>query len=216
MFEDIREKITRNILEIKLWIENIEENRNNMDFQATCYGLFFVYLYGVYEAIVKQVISITIDELNHTGIGIDSCIYELYPVLLSNEYDSLYQVGNDKKWERRWDISRKLSSNNSISIPNALFPTDGRNIKVKQLDSLKNSFGINRDVLPRPEIGGYIQEMVDHRNHIAHGDVLPKEVGRRYTKNDILNLCANISEECNYLCEIYEDYLVERKYVRQA
>ncbi len=216
MFEEVREQITRNILEIKIWIENIAPNGGNPDFKATSYGLFFVYVYGVYEAIVKRVISITIDELNHTGIGIGSCAYELYPVLLSNEYDSLYQVGNDKKWERRWNISRKLSLNQAISIPSEVFPTDGKNIRVRQLESIRNSFGIDKDILPRPEVGGYIQQMVDHRNHISHGDVLPKEIGRRYTKSEILNHCGIVDEVCNHLCDIFEEYIVEGKYIRRA
>ena len=214
MFNDIRANITRNIRDIKIWVENITVDSTTLDFQATSYGLFFVYIYGVYEAIIKQIVSVTINELNHSGVGINSCIIELYSVLLSNEYDALYQIGNDKKWEKRWDISKKIKLNLPIDIPSVLFPTDGRNIKVRQLESIKNSFGIDRDVLPRPEIGGYITEMVDHRNHIAHGDVLPNEVGRSYTKTDILNRCDFISEVCNHLCDIFEEYIVGRKYIR--
>lgn len=44
-------------------------------------------------------------------------------------------------------------------------------------------------MLPRNEIGGYIQEMVDNRNYIAHGNKTPKEVGRNFT---ILDLKINV------------------------
>ncbi|MDO5327150.1 MAG: MAE_28990/MAE_18760 family HEPN-like nuclease [Clostridia bacterium] len=214
MFEVVRERITREMLGIKMWVESIPSDGSNPDFQTSSYGLFFVYIYGVYESIIKQIIGITINELNQSGVGIASCIYELYSVLLSNEYDSLYQIGNDKKWEKRWVISQKLACNHTITIPTDLFPTDGRNIKIHQLESLNNSFGIDKPVLPRQDIGHYIQEMVEHRNHIAHGDVLPKEVGRRYTKTDILNCCSIITEICNYICDTYEEYIVQRKYLR--
>ena len=215
MFNDVRTRITQNILDIKIWVENIPSDGSNPGFQATSYGLFFVYIYGIYESIIKQIIGITINKLNQSGAKIDTCIYELYSLLLSSEYDTLYQVGNEKKWERRWDISNKLIANQAISISNDLFPTDGKNLRVRQLESLKNSFGINKDVLPRPETGGYIQEIVDHRNHIAHGDVLPKEVGRAYTKSDIIFRCSIITEVCEYICNTYEEYIVQRKYIKQ-
>ena len=216
MFSVVRQKITREFLEVKRWIISIPADGSNSEFQATSYGLFFVYIYGIYESIVKEIVSITIGELNNAGVSINSCIYDLYSLLLSQEYDSLYLVGREKKWEKRWEISEKLKHNPIISIPTTVFPTDGRNIKISQLESLKKSFGINKPVLPRPEIGQYIQEMVEHRNQIAHGDKLPKEVGGSYTQNDILIRCSVTAEICDYLCDIYEEYLVGRTYLRQA
>jgi len=142
MFSALRRRITRDFLEVKLWINSVPADGSNSEFQATSYGLFFVYIYGIYDSIVKQIVSITIDELNHAGVNIDSCIFDLYSLLFSQEYDSLYDVGREKKWEKRWEISRKLAQNPIISIPPTAFPTDGRNIKIGQLESLKNSFGI--------------------------------------------------------------------------
>lgn len=215
MFNVIRNRITRDFLAVKMWLENMSSITNKQDDLATIYGLFFVYIYGIYESIIKQIIGTTIDELNQSATSINSCIFELYSILLDSEYESLYQVGNEKKWEKRWDISRKLKTNQPIEISHDVFPTDRRNIQIRQLVSLKNSFGINQDVLPRPEIGHYIQEMVEHRNHIAHGDILPNEVGRNYTKNDLLQRCNSIAEICDYICDTYETYIVERKYIRQ-
>lgn len=214
MFESIRENITRRFRDLKIWATNIPDNQGIDDFQLACFGLFFVYIYGLYEEIIRNIISATINGLNSSSACLEQCIYGLYPLIFSTEYDSLYNVGNEHKWERRWDISSKFSANPDIQIPYELFPTDGKNIRIRQLESLFKSFGITESVLPSPAIGGYIQEMVNNRNDIAHGNKLPKEVGRQYTKADLLLRCDKVSEVCSYICEVYARYIQENKFIR--
>ena len=215
MFDSIKETITRNFRDLKLWISNIPDVQNGTDFQAISFGLFFVYIYGIYEEIIRTIISSTISELNESSVDIGQCIYELFPLIFAPEYDSLYAVGNEHKWEKRWEISNKLVQNPTIQLSTELFPTDGRNLRIRQLESLKNTFGIKDNILPRPEIGWYIQEMVDNRNGIAHGNKLPKEVGRAFTKKDLIDRCDYISEICTYLCGVYESYILDKEYIRQ-
>lgn len=216
MFKDVRAEITRKFLDIKNWIEEIVVDTKNInDNQATSRGLFFVYIYGVYEAIIHHIITSTITELNNSGIASNSCIYELTALLFSNEYDSIYGAGEKTKWEKRWAISDKMKINQPIQISEVLFPTDGKNIRIGQLESLKRTFGIVEPIIPRQEIQGYIHEMVEFRNYIAHGDELPKDVGKRFTKQDILKRHLIIQDECNYLCDLFEDYIVNKKYVRR-
>lgn len=213
MFSDIREEITRNFLELKMWLQDIPEGLAS-DFASTSNGLFFVYLYGIYEEIVRNVIITTVAELNNANVKIDKCSYELYSVIFSPDYDALYGVGSEHKWEKRWAISRKLSDNSVINIPADIFPTDGKNIRYRQLESIAKSFGMKENILPRPEIGGYLQEMVNNRNHIAHGNKLPREVGCRYTKADLLQRCEMISEVCNYIVDVYEKYITQKQFLR--
>lgn len=214
MFEDIRENITRKFRDIKIWVSSIPSSQTISDYQTTCYGLFFVYVYGVYEEIIRNIISATISEINSSSTNVGQCIYGLYPLVFSPEYDSLYNVGNEHKWERRWDIANKFLANPNINIPTDLFPTDGKNIRIRQLESLSKSFGITESVLPRQEIGWCIQEMVDKRNDIAHGNNLPKEIGRGYTRDDLLQRCENISEICLHICDLYARYIQEKEFIR--
>lgn len=212
VFENIKEEATRKFCELKLWITNIEDAD---PYSTIARGLFFVYIYGIYEEIIRQVVSQTIDDLNGAHITIEQCIFELYALAFSTEYDGLYNVGNEHKWERRWDISKKFIENEYIIISHEIIPTDGKNIRYKQLDSIAKSFGMKQNILPRNEIGGYIQEMVNNRNYIAHGNKLPREVGRDYTNDDLLLRCNYISEICTHTIDIYEAYINERQYLRE-
>lgn len=127
----------------------------------------------------------------------------------------MYNVGNEHKWEKRWKLSDKMINNPKVVISHDMMPTDGKNIRYKQLKSIANSFGMKENVLPRNEIGGYIQEMVDNRNYIAYGNKTPKEVGRNFTILDLKNRCDYMEEVCNYVIVEYEAYIQERKYLRR-
>lgn len=211
MFENIKEEATRKFCELKLWVANIDITN---DYNVITRGLFFVYVYGIYEEIIREVVSFTIDEINQADLKVSECIYELYPLLFSEEYDSLYNVGNEHKWEKRWKISEKLKQDATVNISHDLMPTDGKNIRYRQLYSIARSFGMNENILSKNEVGGYIQEMVDNRNYIAHGNKTPQEVGRNYTIRDLQRRCEIIAEVCTYIISIYENYIMEKRYLK--
>ena len=144
MFNEIKEELTRKICELRLWLSNINDSD---DFSVINKGLFYVYIYGIYEETVRTVVQKTIEELNAKSVKIDECIYELYALIFSAEYDSIYGVGNEHKWEKRWNIYLKLTRNPIVSIPNEIVPTDGKNLRYRQLESIAKSFGMS-------EIGG--------------------------------------------------------------
>ena len=74
MFNEIKEELTRKICELRLWLSNINDSD---DFSAINKGLFYVYIYGIYEETVRTVVQKTIEELNAKSVKIDECIYEL-------------------------------------------------------------------------------------------------------------------------------------------
>ena len=72
MFNEIKEELTRKICELRLWLSNINDSD---DFSAINKGLFYVYIYGIYEETVRTVVQKTIEELNAKSVKIDECIY---------------------------------------------------------------------------------------------------------------------------------------------
>lgn len=145
------------------------------EFVNTLKGLFFVYLYGVFEMVVTKTTGRTVDGLNESGAKISECKIELASLILSPEYDALYGAGENSKWPKRWNISKKLKDDQPITIIETLFPTDGKNIRQKQLQSLAMSFGNDYPLFPRSETRGYLEELVQNKNYVAHGDKLPQE-----------------------------------------
>ena len=111
-------------------------------------------------------------------------------------------------------LSDKSDKDPIVVIPNEIIPTDGKNLRYRQLESIAKTFGIHNAILPRAEIGGDIQEMVDKRNYIAHGNKTPKEVGREVSVNDLQRKLDHISEACTYIIELYEEYIEEQMYLK--
>ncbi len=218
MFDDIKQEATEKLIKVKLYLSGIDSGISRLalvsdEFQNSLKGLFFVYLYGIFEMTVIKTIRRTIDELNSADVRISECKRELLSLILSPEYDALHGVGENKKWPRRWDISRKLIDNEKLDIVENLIPTDGRNIKKDQLESIYKSFGNSNPVFPRPEIQGYLDELVRYRNYIAHGDMLPQEIGRNYTVADLEKRRGSIDELCTYIIDSYESYIVNQEYL---
>ena len=190
MFNDIKREATSSLIKVKIYLAQISSAQPvppepTGDFFNSLKGLFFVYLYGIFESVVTKTTRRTIEYLNDKGITISQCKYELFDLILSPEFDALSNVGTTKKWQKRWDISNKINSNSIIQIIPTILPTDGGNIDKTQLDSIRQSFGNSRDIFPYPEIQGYLSEMVLYRNHIAHGDELPQDIGRKFTINEL-------------------------------
>ena len=48
MFDDIKTDLTSKMLELKIWLSNLNDND---DFSQINKGLYFVYVYGIYEEI---------------------------------------------------------------------------------------------------------------------------------------------------------------------
>lgn len=215
MFTYIRNEITHDFLELRQWILFMPDEQNDKEFYIISRGMFFVYAYGLYEKIIHKIIAETINILNNTSTPIDKCTYALYSLIFDKEFEGLHNVGNDHKWEKRWNISQIMVSNPNMNIRSDIFPTDGKNIRYRQLDSLAKSFGIKENILPSNSVGGYLEELVNNRNYVAHGNFTPKEIGRKYTKKDLLKICSVISDICSHTLNIYERYIVNQLYIRQ-
>ena len=218
MFEDIKREATDKLIKVKLYLNEISASillppASPNEFQNTLKGLFFVYLYGIFEMVVTKTIGRTIDGLNSSGVKVSECKLELLSLILSPEYDALYGTGENNKWPKRWDVSQKLIKDQPLSIIEALFPTDRKNIQKKQLESLSKSFGNSHPIFPHPEIQGYLEELVQYRNYIAHGDMLPQEIGRSFSIAELEKRRSSIDELCTYFIDSYEAYILNQEYL---
>jgi hypothetical protein len=63
-------------------------------------------------------------------------------------------------------------------------------------------FGINRLPVRRRAHIGRINEVVGHRNLIAHGTETANDIGRRYTRADISHITAQMRSVCLLLIQV--------------
>lgn len=212
MLSDVKLDLTRKYRDLRVWIEKLDDSPS----YAVERGLYFVYVYGIFEWLVTTVIQRTIEELNAYGGKVDEYIYDVYPLIFSNEFDAIYGSGNSTKWPKRSAISKRLNINDTVSISPSLIPTDGRNIQFKQLKSIADTFGKTGPILPSERTKGYLVTTVENRNHIAHGDETPNEVGARTTKNDIEDNFASMQELSEFIIDQYDLYVRNKEFLKTS
>ena len=137
----------------------------------------------------------------------------LMSIALNAELDSIASV-SDKKWEKRHDLFSKVEANGSIQILSELFPTNGRNLKFRQLQSIWKSFSMTDPVLPRLELGGRITELISNRNAIAHGTSSAASVGSLNTITELYKRHSEISEICSYIIHTFQEYIQDKSYLK--
>lgn len=217
MFDTINHVINLRISELKQSLQFIKEYDMDSKFGNQVKiqkGLFFVHLYGIYEWAITSTINETIKHLNNEAIPLNQVKPIIYSLALNSDCDALYGAGNSKKWIKRWELFNKIDSPNHVIIPIEVMPTDGGNFKVKQLDSIKMSFALHQNLYELMSDGGILSELVDNRNHIAHGNNTPNEIGARYTPLELEKRLEIIERNCTYLISTFEEYLLKKMYLK--
>ena len=87
MFDDIKDEMTRKICELRIWLSNVDDGD---DYAAINKGLYYVYIYGIYEETVRMVVQRTIAELNSKFIKIDKCF------LVSDKINEVFNLINNE------------------------------------------------------------------------------------------------------------------------
>lgn len=178
----------------------------------TAKGLMFVQLYGVIEITVNTSVELTIDLINSENLKLQELNPMLWGMALNPELDALYIV-NRKKWDKRYDLFQKILLNSSLTISTDVMPTDGRNCGVQQLRSIWKTFNIDKPQFNDVRFRGRLQDIVDNRINIAHGNSSPADVGARFTPIELEERIADVNDFCKYFITVFEDYITNKRYL---
>lgn len=152
---------------------------------TTAKGLMFVQLYAVYEnTVVKMVQSAIGDILNH-AVPVSDIKLELLSLTLHPEISAVIDSGSARQWNARKTLMLRINSANPTNVPDTVFPNDGSHFRRGQLQTIWDIFGVSQPLLPIPRHLGRVDELVEHRNAIAHGRRTAEDIGRRFSVGDI-------------------------------
>lgn len=177
---------------------------------ATVKGLIFVQVYAVYEFTVKSVVQVAIDSIVSTNYKMRELRPSMMALLLDPEWNSLRDAGKKRQWENRLKIFERSFSNESVKLSSdTSIPTDGSHYRYTQLLVIFKVFGIARlPVRRRPHIQR-ITEVVDHRNAIAHGHETAENIGRRYSRSEILRIARQMNSVCRSLVSALDGFCAD-------
>lgn len=176
---------------------------------ATAKGLVFVQTYAAYEYTVSSVVRTAIDAICRHNHRLQDLIPSLLALALDAELNSLRDGGERKVWENRLNLFEKaLSKTPFDAIGNSVIPHDGSHFRYTQLQMIFRVFGIKRLPVRRRAHIGRINEVVGHRNLIAHGTEKASDIGRRYTRAEIAHIAHQMRSVCLLLIQVFDHHCV--------
>lgn len=173
----------RSLLRVVESLESGVGMRN--DASRSAKGLLIVQNYAVYEYVVVESVRMLVGNVNSRALPFASTRAELLAMALDPEFASVIAGSLKKTWDARSALLRKMRSNAVVTISEGLFPKDGTQFRPAQIETIWSLFGLPGTIVPTPRLRGHIEEMVDARNRIAHGNDAPDTVGSRFTVADV-------------------------------
>lgn len=217
MFEDIQIEATNQLSAAKTLCDEVNESfpmdssvelRNNV-----CKGLCFVVLYGALEYTITSVVSATIQKINDININSDLLKPRLLTLSLNPKCNALRDSAN-KKWLKQYELFSSFETPTVFSAETCLFPAERGNIKYHHIDFVWKIFGLRSDVVPDLDYRGLFDTVAEKRMAIAHGRISPQNIGRSYSKEDIIKYHEKIKTYCFYVLNCFETYFVNEEYLK--
>jgi hypothetical protein len=177
------------------------------DNEMTAKGLMFVQVYAAYEYTICRVVELAIDAIKAHNHKLRDLSPPLLALFLDPELRSLRDVGHKGVWERRIKLFERAFSAARLDISaDTEIPHDGSHFRYTQLEMIFQVFGITRLPVRRRRHIPRINEVVGHRNQIAHGSETAEDVGRRYSRSEISHIMKQMKSVCILQVDVFEAY----------
>jgi hypothetical protein len=208
MFHPLQSEIESRFSSVEDFLAATKDFRG--DIASATKGMIFVQLYAIYEFTVKGVVQAAIDAINSHGHKMNEIKPSLLALYLDGELNSLRDISRRKIWSKRLEVFERAFCSDVISLTNnTVAPTDGSHYRHTQLITIFAVFGIKRLPARRRAHLTRIDEIVGHRNQIAHGSETASDVGRRYTRSEIAHCVRQMKSVCLFLVSVFDGFCAD-------
>ena len=178
-------------------------------------GLFYVHLYGAFEFAITAATQSLLQAISSVRVPYGHLEQVFYGVALDHRFSSLANRSQSGKWKGRRDLLSEQKSNDVCGVNDTIFSQDLQNIWHKTLVELFENLGIGGPVVPDVRFRGYIDEVVDKRNAVAHGRESPASVGTKRSSELEARFDA-VSSTATYVMDCLDRHLRDRAFVSAA
>jgi hypothetical protein len=208
MFNTIRAELLNRLHRVSIFINEACDPVKNPNSAVTSKGIVFVLLYATYEYVVVHSVEACRDKIINHGLTFSDVGWSLLPLVLSDEFKSVSDAGPTKAWKVRRNLFNRVLSADLVPASGP-FPSDGSHFRWPQLETIWALFNVGTPCLNNPTHKGRIEELVEHRNAIAHGRETPENIGGRYSVseltlrlNDIRDICLHAMSCLETHCDV--------------
>lgn len=179
----------------------------NGEIAQTARGLAFVQVYGIHEYTVNNVVRITVPQIASRSHSYSDLKPTLLALFLDAEFKSARDCSVKKIWEQRLKLLERINSSVPISVLGEVpIPGDGTHYRHGHVEFILRVFGIQKSPTVRRQHLRRIDEVVDNRNLIAHGEEPAANIGKRYSRSEIHRMIRQMKSACLRLILVFEEY----------
>ena len=206
MFPALRLEVTERFTAVENYLKAYTAREFDGELSQTARGRDFVQVYAIHEYTVKTVVQQSILAVIGHAHALKSLRPSLLALFLDPELTSIQDSGRDKIWAQRLQLFDRAASRDPARLSGTPIPTDGSHFRHSQVQMILRVFGVQRPPTTRRRHLFKIDEVVDHRNAIAHGQETAAQVGGRYSNADIRKTVRQMKSVCLRLITIAEEY----------
>lgn len=175
----------------------------------TSKGLVFVQVYAIHEYTVIKLVQYAVDAIAAHSHSYSDLRPSLLSLFLDPQLTAVRSCGPKSLWERRLELLDLAASDEIASVSQAPLPVEGSHFRHTHLNLILRVFGISRTLTVRRRHLYLIDQVVDNRNSISHGEETAAEVGRRYSRRDIYRSIRIMQNVCLRLILMFSEHCSE-------
>lgn len=178
-------------------------------------GLYYVHLYGAFEYSINQGVQAVLGFITSSKVQVNHIEHILNSVVLDSQFNSYKDSGVDVKWEKRISLLSEIQSDGECRINDAVFSYYLQNIWYKSLEQVFKCLCIPDRCVPENRLIGYIDEIVNKRNSVAHGRESAADVGAGTRSPDLQIRFDAIVQVINHIYDCFENYLLGKHFISE-
>jgi len=185
----------------------IDARKLRGDSHQTAKGLVFIQIYAIHEYTVHSVVRLAAQAIAAHSPTYADLSPSLLALFLDPELASLRDVPARKVWDSRLALLDRATSTDRIApLTGAPLPVDGSHFRQSHIKLILKVLGIRRALTLRKRHLYKIDEVVNHRNSIAHGEETAASIGRRYSREEIRTAIKVMRLVCLRLIFLVDDH----------
>ena len=208
-------EVQRLLAHVRSLEETAKTNKDIVSTATTLKGLFYVNLYGAFEYSVTQSVQVLLQEINKFQLRYLEFEHLVFSVALDPSFNSIADVGPNKKWVKRSELLRRQMSFDVCELNDTVFHSSLQNIWYETLQIVFECLGISTAPVPDNRMRHHIDEVVENRNAVAHGRSSPHEIGRLKTADELQDSMNAIVGSVNYIVASFERHLLSFDFISQ-
>jgi hypothetical protein len=160
--------------------------RKPVDLIRGAKGMAFVEIYGAYEYTVREATLAGFLTIAAHGHKYSDLKPSLMAMFLDRKLQPFLTPSRNNHWNARIELFEQCCSADPISTVD-IVPNDGTHYRHTYVQNIFKVMGIKKNFVRLPRHWNMINEIVENRHLIAHGDESPLQVGSRFTRAEILH-----------------------------